>query len=577
MWAASGGNPFYVTELLRAVELDEPPPGRARAGAAARRGSRGDRARVVAPGAWHSIRGRLGLAQALAVLGDGCELRQAAAIAGVEMSEAMRLAAGLVRLEVLATDDPPRFIHPVVRDALEASLASDERDALTARPRRLLHADGAAPGRSPPISSRAAGGRRGSGALARGRPGGDESGAPEAAADLLRARAGRAAAAGGARRRPARGGSGGGERGRETACARLEEALRLAADPRERAEIALEVAEAYAALFRWVEAVDAIERALVELGEADEALAARLEGELVVCGLHDARRASRVAPVLERLSARSLAGSAAEALAVARGMAMVLAGRRAEQAAAPLEEALSHAEARAENWDTRAALLWSLIAAERFETVEAALGPMLGEVQRSGSARGLVAAYSTLGLLSLRLGALPEADAAARSRCACCRRVISRRGSRSRRPSWPTSRSRRASSMRPGAARAASPGGLAGGRRHGLDPGRTGAAAARPESAGGSAPRLRDVRGDVQSASSGGSRCEMSATSMPGRARRGRCSTRRAQRARELAQAELADAGFEAPRALGCRSRARGSPRAGTAASSCSASPSKPP
>ena len=39
---------------------------------------------------------------------------------------------------------------------------------------------------------------------------------------------------------------------------------------------------------------------------------------------------------------------------------------------------------------------------------------MLAEVHRSGSARGLVAAYSTLGLLKLRLGALPEADAAAR-------------------------------------------------------------------------------------------------------------------------------------------------------------------
>src|SRR5262249_4704963 len=98
--------------------------------------------------------------------------------------------------------------------------------------------------------------------------------------------------------------------GRETACARLAEARRLeearrpAADPRERAEIALEVAEAHAALFRWAEAVDALERALAELGEADASLAARLEGELVVCGLHDAGRATRVAPVLERLSSR---------------------------------------------------------------------------------------------------------------------------------------------------------------------------------------------------------------------------------------------------------------------------------
>ena len=59
-------------------------------------------------------------------------------------------------------------------------------------------------------------------------------------------------------------------------------------------------------------------------------------------------------------------------------------------------------------------MLWVLVVAERFGTVEAALGPMLEQVHRCGSARGLVAAYSTLGLLKLRLGALPEADAAAR-------------------------------------------------------------------------------------------------------------------------------------------------------------------
>jgi len=95
-------------------------------------------------------------------------------------------------------------------------------------------------------------------------------------------------------------------------------------------------------------------------------------------------------------------------------MAMVLAGRPAEEAARPLEGALAGAETEAESWDTRAALLWSLVAAERFETVSAALGPMVAEVRRSGSARGLVAVYSTLGLLHLRLGALAEADTAAR-------------------------------------------------------------------------------------------------------------------------------------------------------------------
>ena len=95
-------------------------------------------------------------------------------------------------------------------------------------------------------------------------------------------------------------------------------------------------------------------------------------------------------------------------------MTMLLAGRPAGQIAGLLEEALARAGPGAENWDTRAALLWVLVVAERFATVEESLKPMLAEVHRSGSARGFVAAYSTLGLLKLRLGALPEADAAAR-------------------------------------------------------------------------------------------------------------------------------------------------------------------
>ena len=85
----------------------------------------------------------LSLAQAIAVLGDGCELRHAVAIADVAMAAATRLAEGLVRVKVLAADDPPRFIHPVVHDALEASLGSGDRARAHRCAARLLHADGA--------------------------------------------------------------------------------------------------------------------------------------------------------------------------------------------------------------------------------------------------------------------------------------------------------------------------------------------------------------------------------------------------------------------------------------------------
>ena len=241
-----------------------------------------------------------------------------------------------------------------------------------------------------------------------------ESGAPEAAAALLRRAlaeppqpAERVAVLGEAALAEA-------AAGREAACALLEEALAMTADPLERAELALRTAEAYSSLFRWVEAVDLLERALDELDGADPALASRLEAQLVVSGLHDARRAASVQAVLGRLGRRGVPGPTREAVAVARGMADLLRGRPAAEVAAPLEAVLAAASPSAPSWDTRAALLWTLVTAEGFEAVERALGPMLAEVHRSGSARGMIAVYSTLGVLKLRLGALPEADAAAR-------------------------------------------------------------------------------------------------------------------------------------------------------------------
>jgi DNA-binding CsgD family transcriptional regulator len=411
LWTASGGNPLYLTELLRAaLELNEPQlaeldPAELLVGRFEGIGRRViARVRRLDPAA-------LRLAQALAILGDGCELRHAAAAGDLEMTDATRLAAGLVRLEVLGNDDPPSFIHPVVRDAVEASLGGDERDAAHRSAARLLYADRAPAGQIAAhlFSVRPAGDDWVLGRLREAAQEAIESGAPKVAADLLNralAEPPRAEQRIALLRRTARA-------GRETALTHLEEALQLATDSRERARIALEAAEAYAALFRWVDAVDSAERGLAELGEVDEELALRLEGELLICGLHDARRASSVKSVLERHIGPSFAATQSGALA-ARGMAMVLAGRPAEEGGVLLESALSRETARVENWDTCAALLWSPVTAERFQTVENALEPLIAEVQRSGSARGFVAAYSTLGLLKLRLGALPEADAAAR-------------------------------------------------------------------------------------------------------------------------------------------------------------------
>ena len=408
---ASGGNPFYLAELLRAQasgtgEVAAGP--RLPAGEAVTRQVEA-RIRRLDPAA-------LGLAQALAVLGDGCQLRHAAAMAGLDTDTAVRLAAGLARVEVLATADPPCFLHPVVRAAVDASLDSTERHRAHRSAARELDRDDAAPGQVAAHLMRVqpAGDAWTAGRLRRAARSAIAAGAPAEAAELLRRALAEPPPPGdrvGMLRELAAADA---AAGRQDATGWLAEALALTSDPVERAAITHELARTYAAMFRWVEAVDATDRALAELGDRDPALAARLEAELAVAGMHDARRASRVLAVMDRLTARRPSPDTAEAIAVARGMAGVLTGQPVAELAGALDDALRAAAPVAADWNTRAALLWTMITAERFGAVDQALPAMIEAATRSGSARGLIAAYSSLGFLKLRLGALPEADGAIR-------------------------------------------------------------------------------------------------------------------------------------------------------------------
>src|SRR4029077_12695938 len=108
----------------------------------------------------------------------------------------------------------------------------------------------------------------------------------------------------------------------------------------------------------------------------------------------------RVVAVMERLRARrpSPDPETAEALAVARAMAGVLTGQLTAEAAGSMDDAMRTAEPDAANWDTRAALLWTMITAERFQEVDGALSAMVEAATRGGSARGLTSVSTSLGL-----------------------------------------------------------------------------------------------------------------------------------------------------------------------------------
>lgn len=410
---ATGGNPFYLREVLRALE---------RAGDSSGLRALDDGVGLGGvDGMALQMRARLQsldpdalrLAQALAILGDGCELRHAALVADIAMSQAARLATELVALEVLGAERPPRFIHPIVRHAVAQTLSGAEQDAAHRAAARVIHADGA------PAGQVAAHLRplRGAGdawvverlrAAARAAV---DNGAPAAAADLLE-RALAEPPVSGIRVDVLREAAHAQQiAGKEGASRRLEEALAITEDKALRAQLASELAQAHAALFRWTDAVDVLENALAG---APASVTVQLESQLVAVGLQDARAAPRALRVMERLSRRQLSGAAATTLAVAQGMVAILTGRPADEAARPLLAALAGASAKVESWDARAALLWSLLTAEQFGAVEAALVPLREQADRSGSSRGLVAAYSTAALLNLKLGDLAQADAAAR-------------------------------------------------------------------------------------------------------------------------------------------------------------------
>lgn len=126
--AATAGNPLYLQELLRAARVDpaaDPAEGRVDLARLAIP-SLGDRVlrrtRRVAPEAGD-------LARQMAVLGDGERLEVAAALAGVDLATAGRIAHRLRRIEVLAAEDPFRFVHPLVRRSVYDAMSVTERDA----------------------------------------------------------------------------------------------------------------------------------------------------------------------------------------------------------------------------------------------------------------------------------------------------------------------------------------------------------------------------------------------------------------------------------------------------------------
>ena len=139
------GNPFYLHELLLALRHED--------------GSDPDElarhARALVPDAvTRTLRVRVGrigphgvaLARALAVLGDDTPLRLAAGLADLSIEDASTAADALAAVEILLAREPLRFVHPLVRHAIENDIPASELASRHLEAARRLYADGGGSG-----------------------------------------------------------------------------------------------------------------------------------------------------------------------------------------------------------------------------------------------------------------------------------------------------------------------------------------------------------------------------------------------------------------------------------------------
>ena len=318
-YEATAGNPLYLEELLRSLSIENGSPD-AEAVARMALPTLGDR---VVRRVNRLADDAPALARAMTVLGGGCALAAAAELAGLSEKDAGRTAHRLRRIEILRSENPVEFVHPLVARSIYDAIAETERQSMHRRAAQLVRARGGSPAAIAAHLRLLA--PAGDGAVATAMLAAAEEASEQAAHDeaidwLQRAlaedapeppRAELLARLGDVRvlaRDPA-------------AVADLQEAHRLATDPVLRATVALSLVIVFAHAGRWDPAIE-----LLESVERDpEPIPAALRAELAAIGavamLHDpmlqhgleARRAE-----YEVLVAQDSWGSAALAAVLAQ-------------------------------------------------------------------------------------------------------------------------------------------------------------------------------------------------------------------------------------------------------------------
>jgi DNA-binding CsgD family transcriptional regulator/tetratricopeptide (TPR) repeat protein len=142
----TGGNPLLLRELMHAIAAEDLAPTEQNVPRLHELGARAGSRAVTARLSRLPAESR-GLAQAVAILGDDADPRQAAALADLDLEAASDAAGELARVDILRPQPLLGFLHPLIRAAVYEALTPLEREIGHARAAALLRDAGAEPER----------------------------------------------------------------------------------------------------------------------------------------------------------------------------------------------------------------------------------------------------------------------------------------------------------------------------------------------------------------------------------------------------------------------------------------------
>jgi DNA-binding CsgD family transcriptional regulator len=407
---ASRGNPFLLTQLV--AEID------ARGIDSAREVSG-----LVTEGILTAVAARLerlppearGLARIAALLADAT-LDEAATLAGLELDAAARAADALAAASLMAPGTPLRFVHPLVRSAVESTIAPGERGLRHLEAARLLFDRAADPERvaghvvvghrtasawaverlrAAARSARAAGAPRS--AVAYLRRALEEPPPPHERTETLRELAQAEAAT-----------------GCDEAACHLEEAIALTDPGPARAALLGELGHVLYSRGRTAEAAGAFDRGLADLGPGDEKLRNQLEaGWVTVARLEQGLRSEAVRRMQPLLDRSDFGATHAERVLLANVANQVLfAGEPRERSMALAERALAGGALLEE--ETAAGMTWCIAAgvlgwADDIAGMAAITDAAVADARRHGSVFGFAQAVYARSYASYHKGQLESA------------------------------------------------------------------------------------------------------------------------------------------------------------------------